>query len=158
MDRAEKRDLVETLHRTFLETKGVVVAHYIGLTVAEISDLRSRMRAAGAGFKVTKNTLARLAVAETGYAGLEPMFKGPTAVAYANDPVAVAKVAIAYAKTNPKLVLLGGGIGRQVLGPDGIQALASMPPIEELRGKVLGLLQTPASRFVGVLQIGRAHV
>ncbi len=152
VDRAEKVDLVASLHRTFSETAVVLVTHYTGLTVAEIGDLRKRMREAGAGLKVTKNRLTKRALEGTQYASLEGLFKGPTAIAYAPDPVAAAKVAVAYAKTNPKLVLLGGSVGAHALDPDGIKALATLPSLDELRGKLLGLLNAPATKVAGVLQ------
>jgi large subunit ribosomal protein L10 len=152
MDRKEKEDLVASLHRTFSETAVVLVSHYSGLTVAEMGDLRSKMREAGAALKVAKNRLARLALAGTPYSGLEDLFKGPTAIAYAKDPVAAAKVAVTYAKTNPKLVLLGGGLGSQMLDAEGVKSLAALPSLDELRGKLLGLLNAPATRIAGVLQ------
>lgn len=152
MDRAEKQDLVASLHRTFSETAVVLVTHYTGLTVAEIGDLRKRMRDAGAGLKVTKNRLAKLALEGTRYQNLEGLFKGPTAIAYANDPVAAAKVAVGYAKTNPKLVLLGGGLAGQMLDADGVKSLATLPSLDELRGRLIGLLNAPATRVAGVLQ------
>lgn len=152
MDRAEKQDLVASLHRTFSETAVVLVTHYTGLTVAEIGDLRKRMRDAGAGLKVTKNRLAKLALEGTRYQNLEGLFKGPTAIAYANDPVAAAKVAVGYAKTNPKLVLLGGGLAGQMLDADGVKSLATLPSLDELRGRLVGLLNAPATRVAGVLQ------
>lgn len=152
MDRTEKEDLVASLHRTFNETAVVLVSHYSGLTVAEMGDLRSKMREAGAALKVAKNRLARLALAGTPYAGLNDLFTGPTAIAYAKDPVAAAKVAVTFAKTNPKLVLLGGGLGKQTLDAEGVKSLASLPSLDELRGKLLGLLNAPATRIAGVLQ------
>ncbi len=152
MDRTEKEALVASLHRMFQDTAVVVVAHYSGLTVAQMGDLRARMREAGAGLKVTKNRLTRRALAGTPYAGLEPLFRGPTAIAYANDPVAPAKVATSFAKTNAKLVVIGGGIAGQLIDAEGIKALATLPSLEELRGRMIGLLSAPASRLVGVLQ------
>jgi len=152
MDRTEKENLVASLHRTFSETAVVLVTHYSGMTVAEIGDLRKRMRDAGAGLKVTKNRLTKLALAGTRYSELEGLFTGPTAIAFAADPVAAAKVAVAYAKTNPKLVLLGGGVGGHVLNAEGVGALAALPSLNELRGKLVGLLQAPATRVAGVLQ------
>ncbi|MBK8176087.1 MAG: 50S ribosomal protein L10 [Rhodospirillales bacterium] len=152
MDRVEKESLVASLHRTFNETAVVLVTHYSGLTVAEIGDLRKRMRDAGAGLKVTKNRLTRRALEGTRYQSLEGLFTGPTAIAFANDPVAAAKIAVAYAKTNPKLVLLGGGVGTQVLDAEGVKALAALPSLDELRGKLIGLLNAPATRIAGVLQ------
>jgi len=152
MDRTEKEDLVASLHRTFNETAVVLVSHYKGLTVAEMGELRARMREAGAALKVAKNRLARLALAGTPYAGLNDLFTGPTAVAYAKDPVAAAKVAVTFAKTNPKLVLLGGSLGSQMLDAEGVKSLASLPSLDELRGKLIGLLNAPATRIAGVLQ------
>lgn len=152
MDRAEKEELVASLHHTFSETAIVLVAHYSGLTVAEIGDLRKRMRDAGAGLKVTKNRLTARALSGTRYDGLEGLFRGPTAIAYANDPVAAAKVAVGYAKTNPKLVLLGGGVGAHMLDTEGIKALAALPSLDEIRGQLIGLLNAPAARIAGVLQ------
>lgn len=152
MDRTEKEDLVASLHRTFSETAVVLVSHYSGLTVAEMGELRTKMREVGAALKVAKNRLARLALAGTPYEGLDALFKGPTAIAYAKDPVAAAKVAVSYAKTNPKLVLLGGGLGSQTLDADGVKSLAALPSLDELRGKLLGLLNAPATRIAGVLQ------
>lgn len=151
MDRRDKEDLVATLHRTFDETAIVVVTHYSGLTVAEMGDLRRRMRDAGASFKVTKNRLTRLALQGTRFAGLERLFVGPTAIAYSPDPVSAAKVAVDYAKTNQKLIVVGGGLGEQVLDPDGVKALATMPSLDELRAKLIGVFNAPASKLVGTL-------
>lgn len=152
MDRQEKHDLVASLHRTFNETAVVLVSHYSGLTVKEMGELRAKMREAGAALKVAKNRLARLALAGTPYEGLDSLFRGPTAIAYAKDPVAAAKVAVTYAKTNPKLVLLGGGLGAQMLDAEGVKALAALPSLDELRGKLIGLINAPATRIAGVLQ------
>lgn len=152
MDRSQKEALVASLHETFEESAGVVVTHYSGLTVAEITDLRERMRGAGASFKVTKNRLTRLALAGTKYEGLTDLFSGPTAVAFSADPVAPAKVASEFAKGNEKLVILGGGVGAEVLDATGIQALASLPSLDESRAKIVGLLTTPATRIACVLQ------
>lgn len=152
MDRAAKEDLVASLHRTFNESAVVLVTHYSGMTVAEMGDLRKRMRDVGASVKVAKNRLAKLALEGTPYQPLSDMMKGPTAIAYANDPVAASKVAVNYAKSNPKLVLLGGSVGTQVVDAEGLKALATLPPLEELRGKLLGLLNAPATRLAGVLQ------
>jgi large subunit ribosomal protein L10 len=158
VDRAGKEQLVAALHRTFAESSAVVVTHYIGLTVAELGDLRAKMREAGAGLKVTKNRLAKLALAGTPYEQLDGLFTGPTAIAYAADPVAPAKVVAAYAKTNPKLVVIGGGLGRQVLDEEAVKALASLPSLAELRARLLGVLSAPASRLVGVLQAPAGQV
>lgn len=152
MDRAEKENLVASLHRTFSESAVVLVAHYSGLTVAEIGDLRKRMRDAGAGLKVTKNRLTKLELEDTRYGSLGHLFKGPTEIAYANDPVGAAKVAVGYARTNPKLVLLGGSVSGQLLDGEGVKALAALPSLDELRGRLVGLLNAPATRIAGVLQ------
>jgi large subunit ribosomal protein L10 len=158
MDRAAKEDLVASLNRTFRETAVVVVSHYKGLTVAEMGELRRQMRAVGALVKVTKNRLAKRALEGTRYQGLDSLFQGPTAVTFSNDPVGTAKAALAYAKTNAKLVILGGGIAGQVLDADGIKALSQLPSIEELRAKLLGVLVAPASRLPGILQAPAAQV
>ncbi len=152
MDRAEKAQTIEGLKADFAATSLIVVAHYTGLTVAELTDLRRRMRKAEASFQITKNRLARIAIRDTRFAGLDELFRGPTAVALSHDPVAAAKVATAYAKENEKFVILGGGLGAQVLDLDGVKALATLPSIEVLRGKLLGLILAPATRIAGILQ------
>ncbi len=158
MDRSQKEELVASLHQTFEESAGIVVTHYSGLTVAEITDLRERMREAGASFKVTKNRLTRLALAGTKYEGLSELFSGPTAIAFSADPVAPAKVASDFAKGNEKLVILGGGVGADVMDVPGIQALASLPSLDESRATIVGLLTTPASRIASVLQAPAGQV
>lgn len=152
MDRTEKAETIESLKADFAAHSLVVVAHYTGLTVAEMTDLRRRMRAAEASFRVTKNRLARIAIRDTSFAKLDDLFRGPTGIALSRDPVAAAKVATAYAKENEKFVILGGGLGGQLLDPDGIKALATLPSIETLRGKLLGLIVAPATRIAGILQ------
>lgn len=152
MDRAQKAETVEALKASFAGTSLVVVAHYSGLTVAEITELRRRMRQAQASFQVAKNRLARIAIRDTSFANLDELFRGPTAIALSSDPVAAAKVATAYAKENDKFVILGGGLGAQRLDPAGIQALATLPSIDELRGKLLGLILAPATKIAGVVQ------
>lgn len=152
MDRAEKRELVSTLHEVFESTGVVVVAHYQGLTVAQMSALRGRMRAVGASLKVAKNRLAKLALQGTDIEHLSGLFTGPTVIAYSTDPVAAAKAAIDFAKTNDKLVILGGAIGRSHLDADGVKALATLPSLDELRARLLGMINTPATRIAGVLQ------
>jgi large subunit ribosomal protein L10 len=152
MDRAEKAETIESLRAAFTGSSLVVVAHYTGLTVAELTDLRRKMRQAEASFRVTKNRLARIALKDTSFAGLDPLFRGPTGVALSRDPVAAAKAATAYAKDNEKFVILGGGLGGQVLDPDGIKALATLPSIEALRAKILGLIVAPATRLAGLMQ------
>lgn len=152
MDRSQKKDLVASLNQVFGTNAIVVVMHYKGMTVAEMSSLRTQMRGAGASFKVTKNRLTRLALDGTSYVGLAPLFVGPTAIAYSRDPVAAARVAAKYAKTNDKLVILGGALGTNVLNPDGIKALADLPSLDELRARLVGMISTPATRIAGVLQ------
>jgi large subunit ribosomal protein L10 len=152
LDRTEKREFVAALAAVFAETSMVVVTRNDGLTVAQATDLRRRMRAAGANFKVAKNRLAVLALEGTRFDGIKPLLKGPTALAWAKDPVAVAKAAVEFAKTNEKLVLLGGALGTQTLSADGVKALAELPSLDTLRAGLVGMLQTPATRVAGVLQ------
>ena len=152
MDRNQKTELVATLHERFAEAGLVVVAHNQGLTVAEITDLRTKVRKAGASFKVTKNRLTRLALAGTKFETISDLFTGPTTIAYSADPVAAAKVVVDFAKSNEKLVILGAGLGSNVLNVEGVKALAALPSLNELRGRILGMLQTPATRIAGVLQ------
>ena len=152
MDRGQKEELVAEMHQTFEEAAMVLVTHYSGLTVAEMSALRREMRAAGASFKVTKNRLTRRAIDGTKFSPLSDMFIGPTAIAYSDDPVAPAKVAVKFAKSNDKLVVLGGALGEEMLDVDGIKALASLPGLDELRAKIVGMISTPATRIAGVLQ------
>lgn len=158
VDRGQKEELVASMHQTFEDANMVVVTHYSGLSVAEISDLRNQMREQGASFKVTKNRLTRRALEGTQYSGLNDMFTGPTAIAYSDDPVAAARVAVKFAKSNEKLVVVGGGLGDQILDVDGVKALASLPSLDELRGKIVGMLNTPATRIAGVLQAPAGQV
>lgn len=136
----------------------VVVTRNDGLTVAEVTVLRQRMRAAGATFKITKNRLAILALDGTRFDGIAPLLKGPIALAWAIDPVAVAKVAVEFAKTNEKLVVLGGALGAQMLNADGIRGLAALPSLDTLRAQLVGLISTPATRIAGVLQAPAAQL
>ena len=152
MDRTEKREFVQTLADVFAATSMVVVTQNKGLTVAEVTKLRTQMRAAGATFKVAKNRLATLALDGTKFNAIAPLLKGPTALAWSMDPVAVAKVAVDFARTNDKLVLVGGALGTQTLNADGVKALAELPSLDTLRAKILGLLAAPATRIAGVLQ------
>jgi large subunit ribosomal protein L10 len=152
VNRAQKAELVASLNEVFADTSIVVVAHYSGLSVAEMTDLRAQMRAAGANFKVTKNRLTRLALDGTPYQSIADLFTGPTAMAYSSDPVAAAKVAVDFAKKNDKLVIQGGALGEQVLDVDGVKALATLPSLDELRAKIVGMVNTPATRIAGVLQ------
>jgi large subunit ribosomal protein L10 len=152
VDRSEKSSLVSSLRERFEGAALVVVTRQSGLTVAESSDLRRQMLKAGASYKVTKNRLTRLALEGTQFTGLANLFIGPTAIATSKDPVAAAKVAVDYAKTNEKLEIVGGALNDKVLDAAGIKALATLPSLDALRGKLLGMLQTPATRTAGVLQ------
>jgi large subunit ribosomal protein L10 len=152
LDRTEKREFVASLASVFAETSMVVVTQNKGLSVAEVTDLRRRMRAAGATFKVAKNRLATLALDGTRFDGIAPLLKGPTALAWSHDPVAVSKVAVEFARTNEKLVVLGGALGIQTLDASGVRSLSELPSLEELRGRLLGMIQTPGTRIAGILQ------
>ena len=152
MDRAKKEQLVAEMHRAFSDAALVVVTHQTGLTVAETTDLRGQMREAGASFRVTKNRLAKLALAGTAYEGAVELFKGPTAVAFSPDPVSAARVAAKFAKGSDKLTIIGGAMGATILDASGVQQLAQLPSLDELRAKFLGLLNAPATKVAGVLQ------
>ena len=158
MDRAEKESMVASLHQTFEDVSIVVVTHYSGLTVAEMGELRDQMREAGAVFKVTKNRLTRRALEGTKYQSLEEMFTGPTAIAYSEDPVAAAKAAVNFSKTNKKLIVLGGALGDEQLDVNAVKSLASLPSLEELRAKIVGMISTPATRIAVVLQAPAGQV
>jgi large subunit ribosomal protein L10 len=152
VDRTQKKQWIGSLNSTLGDVGLVVVTHYSGLTVAEMTDLRVKMRKAGASFKVTKNRLTKLALQGTAYEGIADLFTGPTAIATSADPVAAAKVAAEFAKTNDKLKILGGSLGGNRLDVDGVKALATLPSLDELRAKLLGMISTPATRIAGVLQ------
>jgi large subunit ribosomal protein L10 len=147
VDKAAKTDAVATLNEVFANTSVVVVAHYAGLTVAQFQKLRREMKANGATVKVAKNRLAKIALEGTDVASISNLLTGPTLIAYSNDPVAAPKVATAFAKENDKLVILGGAMGKTALNPDGVKALATMPSLDELRAKLLGLLLAPATKI-----------
>ncbi len=151
LDRTEKHEFVASLASVFAETSMVVVTQNKGLTVAEVSDLRRRMRAGGSTYKVAKNRLAVLALEGSSFDGIKPMLKGPTALAWSKDPVAVAKAAVDFAKTNDRLVIIGGALGTKTLDAAGIKALADLPSLDTLRATLVGMLQTPATRIAGVL-------
>ena len=144
MDKSAKRELVAELHEAFAKADAIVVAHYAGLSVAQMTKLRRQMKASGGTVKVAKNRLAKLALEGTDATGIADLFKGPTVLAYSKDPVGVAKVATTFAKENDKLVILGGVMGKTVLDPKGVQALAELPSLDQLRAKILGLIQAPA--------------
>ncbi len=152
MNRAQKSDLVQDLNGVFSSTSVVVVAHYSGMTVNDMVQLRGRMSEVGASFRVTKNRLTKLALEGTPCDGIADLFKGPTAIAYSDDPVAAPKVMVDFAKENEKLIVLGGVMESTVLDSAGVKALASMPSLDELRAKIVGMVSTPATRIAGVLQ------
>jgi large subunit ribosomal protein L10 len=147
MDRSQKAESVASLNAVFNEVGVVVVTRNLGLTVAQSTDLRLKIRDAGASFKVSKNRLAKLAIKDTNYAGIDDMLTGPTALASSVDPVAAAKAVVEFAKTNDKLEIVGGSMGALVLNAEGIKALASMPSLDELRGTIIGLVQAPATKI-----------
>lgn len=152
MERAEKKELVTALNKVFQTTTVVVVAHNKGLTVNQVNDLRGRMAKAGATIKVAKNRLAKLALDGTPASGIKDLFTGPTMVAYAADPVAAPKVAADFAKGNEKFVILGGALGQTVMDAAAVKALAELPSLDQLRAKLIGMIQTPATRIAGVVQ------
>ena len=147
MDRAQKKEQVADVKRTFNETEVVVVTRNLGLTVAQSTVLRNRMREAGARYKVTKNTLTLIALEGTRYAPLSNLLTGPTALATSSDPVAAAKAAVDFAKTNDRLEIVGGAMGETVLDAEGVKALAALPSLDELRAKIVGLIQAPATKI-----------
>jgi large subunit ribosomal protein L10 len=152
VDRTEKRAFVQAMQAVFADTSFVLVSQNKGLTVADATTLRQRMRDAGATYKVAKNRLASLALDGSKFTAIQPLLKGPTALAWSKDPVAVAKTAVEFARGNDKFVILGGALGTQTLTPDGVKALSELPSLETLRAQLLGLIQTPATRIAGVLQ------
>lgn len=152
MDRVQKEELVSSLNGIFGSANLIVVTRPSGLTVAESTDLRVQMRELGAGFKVTKNRLTRLALKGTKFEPLTDLFTGPTAIAFSEDPIAAAKVAVKFAGDNDKLEIIGGGLYEEILDPVAISTLAKLPSLDELRGKIVGMISTPATRIAGVLQ------
>jgi large subunit ribosomal protein L10 len=151
LERAEKREVVTALHDVFAKTGVVVVAHYAGLTVSAMTKLRSEMRGAGGQVKVAKNRLVKLALEGTDAKGIADLLKGPTCLAFSADPVAAPKIAVKFAKANEKFVILGGAMGGTVLDAKGVSSLADLPSLDELRGKLIGLLQAPASKIARTL-------
>jgi large subunit ribosomal protein L10 len=152
MDRTQKAEAVKSLNGLFAEAGAVVVAHYSGMTVAEMGELRARMRQAGASFKVAKNRLAKRALEGTQADGIADLFQGPTGIGYSADPVAAPKVLVAYAKENDKLKILGGIAVGSVLDVQGVMTLAELPSLDQLRARLIGLIQAPATKIAGVLQ------
>lgn len=151
MERAEKKELVATLAQVFKTTGVIVVAHNKGLTVNQVNDLRNKMAQAGATVKVAKNRLAKLALDGTDADGIKGLFTGPTMIAYGKDPVSAPKVAASFAKGNDKFVVLGGALGKTIMDAEAVKALAELPSLDQLRGKLIGLIQAPATRIAGVL-------
>lgn len=147
MERAAKKVAVEELNGVFKTTSVAIVAHYSGLTVAQMQKLRTQMKQAGASVKVSKNRLAKIALEGTDVVAIGSLLKGPTVIATSNDPVAAPKVAVEFAKANEKFVILGGSMGKTVLDTDGVKALASLPSLDELRAKLVGLIQAPATKL-----------
>jgi large subunit ribosomal protein L10 len=158
MDRAQKTELVASLQQVFQTSNVVVVCHYAGLTVAQMSALRRQMRQAGASVQVAKNRLAKIALEGTDVSSISALMKGPTLIAYSGDPVAAPKVAADFAKSNEKLVILGGAMGKTALNPDGVKALATLPSLDELRAKLVGLIQAPATKIAQVVNAPAAKV
>ncbi len=152
MDRAQKAEVIGTLNTEFGKAGVVVVARYQGMTVADMSKLRSQMRAVGASFKISKNRLAKRAAEGTMAKPIEDLLKGPTGIAMSVDPIAAPKAAYEYAKTNDKFVILGGVVGDQFLDAKGVEALASLPSLDELRARIAGMLKQPATKVASVLQ------
>ena len=151
MERAEKTELVASLNKVFKSAAVDVVAHNKGLTVNQVNDLRNKMAQAGATVKVAKNSLAKLALEGTDASGLKGLFTGPVMLAFADDPVTAPKVAADFAKANEKFVLLGGSLGATIMDANSVKALASLPSLNELRARLLGMIQTPATRIAGVV-------
>ncbi len=158
MDRSQKTEAVAQLNAVFNEVGVVVVTRNLGMTVEQSTDLRNKMREAGATYKVAKNRLAKLALKDTDYVGLEEYLSGPTALAWSEDPVAAAKAAVDFAKSNDKLEIVGGSMGTQVLDEAGVKALASMPSLDELRGKIVGLVNAPATKVAQVVNAPAAKL
>ena len=158
MDRSQKSESVASLNAVFNEVGVVVVTRNLGLTVAQSTALRLKVREVGASFKVAKNSLAKLAIQDTDYVGLGEMLTGPTALASSVDPVAAAKAVVEFAKTNDKLEIVGGSMGTLVLNADGIKALASMPSLDQLRGTIIGLVQAPATKIAQLVTAPAAKV
>ena len=152
MDRAEKRELVSTLNEAWKDTGVIVVAHYAGMTVAQMTEFRKRVKEAGGSVKVAKNRLAKLALKDTDSEGIADLLKGQTCLAYSEDPIIAAKISVKYAKENEKLVILGGAMGKTKLDANAVKALADLPSLDELRAKIIGLVQAPATKIARILK------
>jgi large subunit ribosomal protein L10 len=158
LDRAAKSDLVASLGQLFKSTQVVVVAHYSGLTVSQMQTLRRQMKQAGASVKVAKNRLAKIALEGSDVASIAPLLKGPTLIAFSGDPVAAPKVAVDFAKAHERFVILGGAMGKTALDTNGVRALAALPSLDELRAKLIGLIQAPATKIAQVVTAPAAKV
>ncbi len=158
MDRAAKSELIASLGQIFKATQVVVVAHYSGLTVAQMQTLRRQMKQAGASVKVAKNRLAKIALEGSEVASIAPLLKGPALIALSGDPVAAPKVAVEFAKTHERFIILGGAMGRTALDPNGVKALAALPSLDQLRAKIVGLIQAPATKIAQVVNAPAAKV
>jgi len=152
MDRAEKAALVSTLNEAWKDTGVIVVAHYAGMTVAQMTEFRKRVKEAGGSVKVAKNRLAKLALKDTDSVSISDLLKGQTCLAYSDDPIAAARISVKYSKENDKLVILGGAMGKTVLDAKAVKALADLPSLDELRAKLLGLLQAPATKIARIMK------
>ena len=152
MDRNQKSEVVSALNAQLAEVGVVVVTRNLGMTVAQSTVLRQKMRDAGASYKVTKNRLVKIALEGTDYTGISDLLTGPTAVATSVDPIAAAKVVVEFAKTNDRLEILGGAMGDTVLDVNGVKALAELPSLDELRAKIVGLVQAPATKLAQIAQ------
>jgi len=158
LDRAAKSELVGSLGEVFKTTKVVVVAHYSGLTVAQMQTLRRQMKQAGASVKVTKNRLAKIALEGSDVASIAPLLKGPALIAFSGDPVAAPKAAVEFARTHERFVILGGAMGTTALDPNGVKALAALPSLDELRAKIVGLITAPATKIAQVVNAPAAQL
>jgi large subunit ribosomal protein L10 len=158
VNRSEKAEAIAELNQIFKDASLMVVTRQSGLSVQEVTDLRRKVRAAGASYKVAKNRLTLRALEGTAFKALGPLFKGPTAIAYSKDPVAAAKVISAFAKDNEKLTIVGGALGENTLDVAGVQALATLPSLDALRARLIGLLQAPATKVAGILQAPAGQV
>jgi large subunit ribosomal protein L10 len=158
LDRSEKSQLVSDLGEVFKATKVVVVAHYSGLTVAQMQTLRRQMKQAGASVRVAKNRLAKIALEGSDVASIAPLLKGPTLIAFSGDPIAAPKAAVDFAKAHEKFVILGGAMGTTALDPNAVKALAALPSLDELRGRMVGLIMAPATKIAQLLNAPAAKV
>ena len=158
MDRAAKKEMVTELNGVFKASSVVVVAHYAGLTVADMQLLRRQMKQAGAAVKVAKNRLAKIALEGSDVASIGSLLKGPTLIAFSGDPVAAPKAAVDFAKTHERFVIIGGAMGKTALDPNGVKALAALPSLDELRAKIVGLIQAPATKIAQVVNAPAAKV